>query len=214
MSSSFSPSQPFLGTVTLMALLGVVCLGVWGYSKPEPSPAPSQARLRALELRCVQLEKDYRTVAQSRDQARQELSDVQHQLAHHQEVVRELNQLHLKLNDLAQNSDRLNQMLAERTQERDEAKQRCDLRTCERDEYRGLLATRTRERDQAQHALITRTRERDEAKDTLATRTRERDELRHTLAMRMNEREVLITRCDKLRKGLQSLLNEADLKEE
>jgi chromosome segregation ATPase len=211
-----------------MALLGVVCLGVWGYSKPEPVSAPSQARLRALELRCVQLEQDYRSVAKSRDQSRAELSDLQNQLAHHHELVRELNQLHLKLHDLAQSSDRLDQLLAERTQERDQAKQQRDLRTRERDEYRQLLLTRTRERDQAKELLVVRTRERDELQASLQTRiqereelqnsllacTRERDELRENLTLRMNERQLLLARCDKLRKGLQSLLNEADIKAE
>lgn len=41
-----------------------------------------------------------------------------------------------------------------------------------------------------------------------AERMKERDNLRDELAMRMNERELLTSRCDKLRKGLQSLLQD------
>jgi chromosome segregation ATPase len=48
----------------------------------------------------------------------------------------------------------------------------------------------------------------EQARKLLAQRTLERDNLRAELSMRMSEREALTNRCEKLRKGLQSLLQE------
>jgi septal ring factor EnvC (AmiA/AmiB activator) len=48
------------------------------------------------------------------------------------------------------------------------------------------------------------------ARKLLVQRTTERDNLRSELATRMTEREVLTNRCDKLRRGLQTLLTQDD----
>lgn len=52
--------------------------------------------------------------------------------------------------------------------------------------------------------------EQDGLRRLLAQRTSERDDLQQQMTQRMSEREVLLTRCDRLRKGLQSLLTQDD----
>jgi chromosome segregation ATPase len=191
-NSSFS-SNPFLSAITLMGLLGVVCLGVWGCSRPAPlSPGPSQARLRALELRCVQLEQDYRIVAEIRDSAHREVARLQEQLLGHKNLEKDLLRWRGKYQHLAEQTERALGDLLIRTQERDGLQQQLKQRTQERDRLEQLAQQRTRERDELQ-------------KLCQATQ-KERDGLRKQLQVRMSERQELIARCDKLRKGLKALL--------
>ncbi|NBO92712.1 MAG: hypothetical protein EBV06_10455 [Planctomycetia bacterium] len=134
------------------SLVTFVCISVWGCSKPAVST--TQERVRALESRCVQLEQDYRTVAQARDRARTDLAQAQEQLISLTKLQGELGDLKSKFRAATTEGEMIRKMLAQRTQER--------------------------------------------------------DDLRQQMTVRMNEREVLITRCDKLRKGLQSLLSQDD----
>jgi septal ring factor EnvC (AmiA/AmiB activator) len=143
-------ARAFLGFAKYTALVAVACFGVWGCSRPAPST--SQDRARSLENRCVQLEQDYRTVAQARDRARKDLAEAQEQLVTQKDLIDRIADLEGKLRSSVGEGDKVRKQLAQRTQER--------------------------------------------------------DDLRQQMSMRMMERAALMTRCDKLRKGLQSLLTE------
>jgi septal ring factor EnvC (AmiA/AmiB activator) len=143
-------ARAFLGFAKYAALVGVVCFGIWGCSRP--APATAQDRARSLENRCVQLEQDYRTVAQARDRARKDLSEAQEQLVTQKDLLDRIADLEGKLRSSVGEGDKVRKQLAQRTQER--------------------------------------------------------DDLRQQMSMRMAERAALMGRCDKLRKGLQSLLTD------
>jgi chromosome segregation ATPase len=192
-NSSFS-SNPFLSAITLMGLVGVICLGVWGCSRPAPpSAGPSQARLRALELRCVQLEQDYRIVAEIRDSAQREVTRLQEQLLGQNKLQNDLLQWRGKYQQLANMTE--------------QAQSEVSVRTRERDALREQLVQRTQERDRFEQLSQQRTRERDELQIRCQATQKERESLRKQLQVRMKEREVLIARCDSLRKGLKALLD-------
>ncbi len=53
-------------------------------------------------------------------------------------------------------------------------------------------------------------KERDALKEDLAVRTQERDALKHEVESRTSERDTLQGRCERLKKGLQSLLSQDD----
>lgn len=185
--------NPFWSAITLMGLLGVICLGIWGCSQPAPvSSGPAQARLRALELRCVQLEKDYRIVAEVRDSAQREIAQLKEQLLASHKIQNDLLPWRAKYQQLVSSMEQTQRELVARTREQDQLRQE--------------IIHRTHERDQLAHLLQLRTRERDELNKQAVMIQSERDILRKQLLMRMNEREVLLARCDKLRKGLKALL--------
>ncbi|MFQ3592372.1 MAG: hypothetical protein SNJ82_04170, partial [Gemmataceae bacterium] len=155
---------------------------------------PSQARLRALELRCVQLEQDYRIVAEIRDSAQREVQHLKEQLLGHHTLQKELLLWRDKYHQLVSTAQQTQREVASRIGERDKARQELQQRTQERDHLIKLLEQRTREQEVLQ-------------KQWLAMQT-ERESLRKQLQLRINERDRLITRCDKLRKGLKALLEE------
>lgn len=186
-------SNPFWSVITLMGLLGVICVGIWGCSQPAPpTTGPSQARLRALELRCVQLEQDYRIVAEIRDSAHREVKQLKEQLLDHRKLQNDLLHWRSKYQQLANTTEQVQREVVHRIRERDHVQQELRQRTQERDQLQKLVEQRTRERDEMQ-------------KQWVAVQA-ERESLRKQLQMRMNEREMLIARCDKLRKGLKALL--------
>jgi len=142
-------ANPFGTFVKFSGLAAIAAFAVLGCGRPPADQSASQDRARALERRCVQLEQDYRTVAQARDKARHELGESQTLLANQ---VKDLGDLRRRL--------------------------------------AGALAD----------TELTR--------KALVQRTLERDNVRVELASRMSERELLTARCDKLRKGLASLLQD------
>lgn len=90
------------------------------------------------------------------------------------------------------------------TQARDKARQ--DLASLEEENAR-------LKKDLAFQTALAREVEklRQQAKATaaeLASRTSERDDLRQQISQRVNEREVLINRCEKMRKGIQQLISQ------
>ena len=183
----------FWSAITLMGLLGVVCLGIWGCTQPAPaSSAPSQARLRALELRCVQLEKDYRIVAEIRDSAHREIAHLKEQLLGYRKIQEDLHLWRAKYQQLTNSMEQAQRELVARAREGEELRQQ--------------VLQYTRERDQLADLLLLRTQERDDLHKQVARIQSERESLRKQLQMRMNEREILLARCDKLRKGLKALL--------
>ncbi len=152
MHSSPAHDTPFSRFLKITGLAALAAFGVWGCSRPATEASAAQDRARALERRCVQLEQDYRTVAQARDKARRDLGDAQTQIAQQADLLRDMSELRRRL--------------------------------------QGALS------------------DGEQTRKTLVQRTLERDNLRAELSARMSEREVLTSRCEKLRKGLQSLLQE------
>jgi hypothetical protein len=146
-------TQARVATVVLVA-----SLGLWGCAR---KPAASSDRVRVLESRCVKLEQDYRTVQQAHDKAKKELASLEEEAARVQK-------------DLASH----------------------DALVKERDELRKQTKAAETEREQLRQALV--------------QRTNERDELRQQIAVRITERDVLQGRCERLRKGLQTLMSQDD----
>lgn len=154
MSSKLFSHRVFHLSVYVLALAMIAGIGAIGCSRAPIEPSAAQGRARALERRCVQLEQDYRTVAEARDAINRELTEARAQLTQQREVLQQFKELSSKLRI-----------------------------------------------SQADH---------DRTRQALIQRTVERDNLRAELTARMTEREVLMVRCEKLRKGLQSLLTQDD----
>jgi hypothetical protein len=67
-----------------------------------------------------------------------------------------------------------------------------------------------KERDEVRNQLKLSNTEREELRQLVVTRTGERDELRQQVSLRISERDAIQGRCDKLRKGLQTLITQDD----
>jgi predicted RNase H-like nuclease (RuvC/YqgF family) len=77
------------------------------------------------------------------------------------------------------------------------------------DDYRSVAAARDQARKQSAALESERTRLQKELADKQAI-LQERDELRQQIAARTNERDNLQQRCDRMKKGLQTLLGQDD----
>ena len=91
----------------------VAVLGLWGCAQGTSKPAAKlEERIKALEAKCAQLEKDHKSVTAARDQARLRLA----------EVERERDQLRKEAEEfkaVLKERDDLKSLVASRTAERD-----------------------------------------------------------------------------------------------
>lgn len=70
------------------------------------------------------------------------------------------------------------------------------------------VTERTKERDQLRTRVQASETQRQDLHKVLVERTNERDDLKQQVTQRSNERDVLANRYDKLRKGVQQLMND------
>jgi hypothetical protein len=124
----------------ILTVLVVVALGLWGCARGPANRAGQTERARALEGRCAKLERDYRTVAAARDQARKQATSLEEDNARLQKELGEqtarakdraelARQLRLVRND----RDALRRELGERTNQRDSLQQQVNDTQTERD---------------------------------------------------------------------------------
>jgi predicted nucleic acid-binding Zn-ribbon protein len=72
----------------------------------------------------------------------------------------------------------------------------------------GTTEDLARERDELKQQVKSVQSERDQVRQSLAQRTSERDDLKQQVSARLSERDAAQSRCERLRKGLQSLMNQ------
>jgi chromosome segregation ATPase len=77
-------------------------------------------------------------------------------------------------------------------------------------EEQGSRAALAKERDDLRNLLKRTQSEREGLRQSLAQRTSERDELQQQVSVRSSERDALQNRCERLRKGLQTLMIQDD----
>src|SRR5262249_14375690 len=77
-------------------------------------------------------------------------------------------------------------------------------------EEQASRAALAKERDDLRNLLKRTQGEREELRQSLVQRTSERDELRQQISVRASERDALQNRCERLRKGLQTLMIQDD----
>lgn len=126
-----------------LSVLLLTSFSMWGCAQGTsnyPGRTAANDRVRELEVKCTQLEKDYQSVAKTRDQMVQQMATLEQE--------------------------------------------------------RGALQT--------ERTMLT------EEVEKLKLVARERDKLRQDIEVRTTERDVLQGRCDKMKKGLQSLLGQDD----
>jgi chromosome segregation ATPase len=142
--SPVSKEKNLSGFARAAATVMVVSLGLWGCARRPAEQSSNGDRVRTVEAKCVKLEQDYRSVAQARDKARKDLAAaeeetarLQKELADHQALLRERDELRKQLKANQSEKDQILQLVAQRTSERDELQQQVARRTNERDSLLG-----------------------------------------------------------------------------
>src|SRR5262245_40513931 len=82
MSAVRKENDSLSAIVKVVAVVVVVCLGLWGCARKPNQPAAANDRVHVLESRCQKREQDCRAMAAARDKARKELAAME------EEVVR------------------------------------------------------------------------------------------------------------------------------
>lgn len=131
---SNKPVHNQAGVVKILAVVVVVCLGLWGCARRPGAPAVGGERTKVLETRLQKIEQDYRTLSQARDRARQDLAALE---ADNARLKKEL----AIQTGIARDADKLRQQIKAVAGERD------GLKT-ERDDLRGQMSQRMNEREQ------------------------------------------------------------------
>jgi predicted RNase H-like nuclease (RuvC/YqgF family) len=133
MKSPASAGRIFGLSLGISALAIITSLGVLGCGRAPAEPAAAQGRARALERRCVQLEQDYRTVAEARDAAHKELSEARAQLAQQRDLLKQLRDVSARLRVALADQERTRTALIQRTVERDNLRTELAARMNERE---------------------------------------------------------------------------------
>jgi chromosome segregation ATPase len=110
--------------LTFSVFLGVLFLGLVGCGRTQtPTSASAADRVKTLEARVARVEEDYRSAAATRDQARQQASQLQEQKTQLEEQLAKLTaELEAQKTALAQEQN----MVRQRTTERDTLQSRCE----------------------------------------------------------------------------------------
>ena len=131
---------------TLLLMVVVVAVGVWGCARGPSDHASQAERIRSLENRCAKLEQDFRAAAGARDRARKQLAAVEEERAQLQKEA-------AGRAALARERDELRRQVKQLGEERDELCRQAKASANERDDLRQQLASRTNERDVLQNRV-------------------------------------------------------------
>lgn len=127
------PVHTQAGAVKIVAVVVIVCLGLWGCARRPGAQNNVGERSKVLETRLQKIEQDYRTLSQARERARQDLAALE---AENARLKKDLGVQTI----IAREADKLRQQIKVVLGERDGLKS-------ERDELRGQVSQRMNERE-------------------------------------------------------------------